>query len=299
MRSGSRKKLSRAGSTSAQSRRSRARNRAAAASRGPASNRRTRAPTRWRWKSVYPTRSAWWSASMRAAKAASSASAIAISISSTIWRSGWVRTTKLLSAPRCLERLALLRIVQARIIVFQRLRRRDVERGEDRAVLFEDVRDLLLEHAQVGKVVGRGVARRARDVGEIHFRIWNRMAAVRLVGVVVGDEVNEIFWRCGRDGHQAAEIHQKAAIALQDDDAPVRPAERQAKSVRRIEPHGADRQIVERPRAGLDPVDGGAVGRDHRFVGDVAGQDAKTFVAFHHDALGLRPTKNATGCDSA
>jgi hypothetical protein len=50
--------------------------------------------------------------------------------------------------PRGLERLALLRIVEARIVVFQRLRRLDVQRGEDRPVLFEHMRDLLLEHAR-------------------------------------------------------------------------------------------------------------------------------------------------------
>ena len=45
-----------------------------------------RAPTRWRWKSVCPTRSAWSSASIARGEGASSASAIAISISSTTWR---------------------------------------------------------------------------------------------------------------------------------------------------------------------------------------------------------------------
>ena len=125
------------------------------------------------------------------------------------------------------------------------------------------------------------------------------MAAVGLVGVVVDDEVNEVLRRRRRDRHQAAEIHQKAAVALQarrragpagrapgqapcDESSPMAPIE----------------QIVERARTDLDPVDGGTVGRDHRLVGDVAGQDAKAFVAFHHDTWGLRPTRNATGCDS-
>src|SRR5579862_2671742 len=93
MRSGSRKKSSRAGSTSAKSRRSRARNRAATASLVPASHRRKKAPTRWRWKSAYPMRSAWSSVSMRAVKAVSSASAIAISISSTIWAGAWRKSS--------------------------------------------------------------------------------------------------------------------------------------------------------------------------------------------------------------
>ena len=58
-----------------------------------ASARRKRTPTRWRWKNVCPTRSVWSSTSMHAAKAASSASAIAISISSTIWRSAWRKSS--------------------------------------------------------------------------------------------------------------------------------------------------------------------------------------------------------------
>ena len=48
----------------------------------------------------------------------------------------------------------------------------------------------------------------------------------------MGDKMDQIFWRCRRDGHQAAEVHQKAAVALQHYDAAIRSAERQAKAVR-------------------------------------------------------------------
>src|SRR5208282_1674021 len=221
-------------------------------------------------------------------------------------RRGWptspammMRRVSTLPLPCRLEGFALGRIVEARIIVIERSRRLDVERGEDRPLLFEHVRDLLLEHAKVGKLVSCGVAGRARNTGKIHLFVWNRMAAVRLVRFVMRDEMNEILG-CGRgDRHQTPKIHQKAAVALQDDDAFIRPAKRKAKPVRGIQPHGPDRQIIEHPRIDRDPVDCRAVGRDHRLVGDVARQDTKAFVPLYHGALGLRPIRNTTGSDSA
>jgi hypothetical protein len=54
-----------------------------------------------------------------------------------------------LARKRRFECLALFRVVQASIIVFERLRGLDAQRGEDRAFLLEHVRDLLLEDLQI------------------------------------------------------------------------------------------------------------------------------------------------------
>ena len=171
-----------------------------------------------------------------------------------------------------------------------------MERGENRSVLSEHVYDLLREYAEIGKIIDSGVAGRARHTGEVHLRIWNRVAAVRLVSSVLRDEVHEVLGRDFGDRHQAAEIHQQRAIALQDDDALVRPAERETEPMRGIEAHRADRRVIEGARRDLDPVHRGAVGRDHPLIGDVTRQGAKTFIALHHS--GLRAIKNATGCES-
>ena len=90
--------------------------------------------------------------------------------------------------PRRLESLALGRVVEARIIVGKRLCRLDMQRGENRPVLFEHMRHLLGEYAEIGEIVNRGIAGRARDAGEIDFRAGDRMAAIGFVGSVVRDQ---------------------------------------------------------------------------------------------------------------
>ena len=107
--------------------------------------------------------------------------------------------------------------------------------------------------------------------------------------------MHEVLRRRGRDRDQAAEIHQQAAVAVEHDDAPVRPPERNAEPMRGAEPHRADREVVERARIEVVPLDRAAVGGDHHLFGDVALEDLEAFVAVHHD--GLRPTRNATGDD--
>ena len=65
------------------------------------------------------------------------------------------------------------------------------------------------------------------------------MTAVRLVGAVAGDEMHEVLRRGGADGHERAEIHQQTAVAIDQDHAPVRVAERKTERMRGAEPHGA------------------------------------------------------------
>ncbi len=125
------------------------------------------------------------------------------------------------------------------------------------------------------------------------------MAAIGLIGAVLHHQMHEILRGHRRDGDEAAEIHQEAAVTLQADDALVRPAEREAERMRGVQPHGADREIVERALAEREPVDRRAVGRDHDLVGHVPLERAKAFVSLHHDIDGLRPTRNATGWELA
>jgi hypothetical protein len=120
-------------------------------------------------------------------------------------------------------RLAPRRIVQLRIIIRELLGRLDVQRREHRAILLEHMRGLLLEIGQLRELVGVRIAGRARHAGEIRLRVGDRMPAVRLVGVVLHHDVDKVLRRRRRDRHQAAEIHQEAAVALQADDALVRP----------------------------------------------------------------------------
>ena len=158
-------------------------------------------------------------------------------------------------------------------------------------------RDLLRENAEIGEIVNRGVTCSPSKAGEIHFRRRNRMAAIGLIGFVLRNQMNEVLRRHRGDRDQAAKIHQERAVALQDDDALVRPAQRQTEPVRGVEAHRADRRIVEDAGSDFDPIHRRAIGGDHRLIGDVASQNPETFVALHH--VGLRPIRNATGANSA
>src|SRR6266545_1872084 len=144
------------------------------------------------------------------------------------------------------------------------------------------------------------------------------MAAIRLVGAVVADEMHEVLRRRRPDGHEAAEVHQQAAVAVEHDDAPARIGERETKCVRGGESHRAHGEVVEDARAEVVPLDRRAVGRDHDLIGDVACEHLEAVFSFHHGtgalfqslwvvavalqlakASGLRPMSSATGKESA
>src|SRR5262245_22679147 len=57
-----------------------------------------------------------------------------------------------------LQRTALFGCVDHRVVIGERPRARDAQRGEHRTVLSENVRDLLLEGGQLREVVAGGVA---------------------------------------------------------------------------------------------------------------------------------------------
>jgi hypothetical protein len=125
------------------------------------------------------------------------------------------------------------------------------------------------------------------------------MAAVRLVGAVLEDEMKEILRRDLADRDERAEVHQQAAVAVEHDHALVGPAEREAEPMRGRKPHGTVREVVERMRADVDPVERRRVDRQHDVgVGHVPGQRLEAFVALHRHA-GLRPISSTTGCEVA
>src|SRR6266516_2874846 len=209
-------------------------------------------------------------------------------------------TDRGLSCPqRGFERRASRRIVEVGIVVGERLRALDVQRGEHRPVLLEHVRGLLLEIGEFRELVHMRITGRARHGGELDPGVRDRVRTVRLVGSVLDDDMDEILRRRRGDGDQRSEVHQQAAVALQTNDAPVGPAQRQSEGVRRIEPHRAHREVVERALPEFEPVDGGTIGRDHGLVGDVPRKRAETLIPLHHAAEGLRPINRASGCDAA
>src|SRR3989442_1269550 len=137
-----------------------------------------------------------------------------------------------------------------------------MEGGKDRPLLAEDMSDLLLEGGEVEEFVALRIACRAREAPEIELRVRERMSAVRLVGAILAEEMDQVPGRGGADRHQRSEIHQQAAVAVEDDDAPVRPAERETEPARGSEPHRAERIVIERARRELEPVEGRGIDRD-------------------------------------
>src|SRR5216683_4016514 len=147
------------------------------------------------------------------------------------------------------ERLAHMRTVQPGVVALLWAARYYLEIRKNRPRLRQQRADLLLEYFQVGEFMHRGIARRPREAAKVHaVATGDRMAAIRLVGAVVAHEVEEIGRRRRRDSNQAAEIHEQAAVAIEHDDAPVGPPQRQPERVRGGEPHGAVGQVVERMR---------------------------------------------------
>ena len=174
-----------------------------------------------------------------------------------------------------------------------------MQRREDRPVLLEDMGGLLLEIGKLRKVVHVGVAGRARHGGELDLGVRDRMSAVGLVGAVLDHDMDEVLRRGRGNGHEAPEIHQQAAVALQADDALVRASKRQPQRMGGVEPHRTDGKVIERALPKVEPVHGRTVGRHHDLIGHVTRKHPETLVSLHHDAEGLRPINSATGCEPA
>jgi hypothetical protein len=166
------------------------------------------------------------------------------------------------SRQRVPERLAHMRSVQAGVVALLRPARGNLEVYEHRTGFAEQGADLLPEDFQVGEVEHDAISGRTREAGEVDpVAARDGVSAIGLIGAVLAHEVIEVRRRDGAYGHQAAEIHQQAAVAIEHDDAPVGPPQRQPQRMGRGEPHGAMGEIVERMWPDVDPVERAAVDR--------------------------------------
>src|SRR5262249_1000328 len=93
---------------------------------------------------------------------------------------------------RGFERRAPRRIDKIAIIVGGRLGPFPRQRCEDRGVLLENVSRLLLEIGEFGKLMHVRIARRARHGGKLDPGVRDGMRAVRFVGSVLHDEMDEV-----------------------------------------------------------------------------------------------------------
>src|SRR3972149_3054901 len=105
----------------------------------------------------------------------------------------------------------------------------DLEGDEYGPFFFENVRQLALPLRQLGDLEGLPIAGRLGRIGEpILPGAGGRPGAVSLVAAVLAQAVNVILRRLISDGHETAEIHQQAAVAVEHAAFFVRAAERHA-----------------------------------------------------------------------
>src|SRR6266446_2445373 len=91
------------------------------------------------------------------------------------------------------ERLAHMRTMQPGVVTLLWAARRYLEIRKDRPRPRQQRTDLLLEDIQVGEFTHCGIARRPREAAKVDpAATGDRMAAIRLVGAVVAQEVEEI-----------------------------------------------------------------------------------------------------------
>src|SRR5437899_13088465 len=112
------------------------------------------------------------------------------------------------------KRLAHMRTMQPGVVALLWAARRYLQISENRPRPRQQRADLPLEDAQLGEFMHARIACRPREAAKVYLvATRDRMAAIRLVGAVVAHEVEEIGRRRCCDRHQAAEIHEQAAVA--------------------------------------------------------------------------------------
>ena len=143
------------------------------------------------------------------------------------------------------------------------------------------------------------VPRRAREAREIHpLTARNRMPAIGFISSILADEMKKVLWRGFRGRHQSSDVHEQAAIAIEHDHPLVRPPERQPQPVRGCQSHGAMREVIERMRSDVDPVERGRIDRQYDIgIGNVARQGLETLFALHH--IGRLPISSTVGRELA
>jgi hypothetical protein len=78
------------------------------------------------------------------------------------------------------------------------------------------------------------------------------------------------------------EVHQQAAVTVEQDDSFVGAAKGEAERVGRPLAHGSGEGVVEVAGRDVDPFLGRLVHGDHDFVGAPPGQRLEAFVPPHH-----------------
>src|SRR3990170_1379728 len=116
------------------------------------------------------------------------------------------------------EFFPVLEAVEPRKVFRIRLAGLDLEGDEDGPLFLENVRQLALPLRQIGDLEGFFVAGGLGKIGETNLPgARRRHRTVGFVAAVLAQAVNVILRRLIGDGHQAAEVHQQAAVAVEHD----------------------------------------------------------------------------------
>ena len=114
----------------------------------------------------------------------------------------------------------------------------------------------------------------------------DRLIAGHLVGAVFGDHHGEVVRGILGDGDQRAQAHERAAVAVEDDDASLRLSQGETEGEgRRLAHRAFDHGEVERSIREARPGHGDAHGGDDDFIGAASGQFFQTDVFVEHDQI--------------
>src|SRR5262245_7281792 len=126
--------------------------------------------------------------------------------------------TKLVAISETVETATILRV---------RFTRFHLKVDEDRPVFFQNVVELIVPIPQVREFISLGIARRFGHVDEADLPgagNWHR--TVGLVGAVFAEAMNVVLGRRVGNGHETAQVHQQAPVAIEQNHAFVSTPER-------------------------------------------------------------------------
>ncbi len=140
----------------------------------------------------------------------------------------------------------------------------DFENDHDGALVLEGGWKIGLEVLEVVEDVGAWVARTLGDGLEVvDASAGDGLSAGRLVGLVVEDEVDEVGRGLSGDGHEGAEVHEQAAVAVHAPYLLVGPGEGEAERYRGRLPHSTyDGEVIVRVVCDVLPIPAGCHGVD-------------------------------------
>ena len=76
---------------------------------------------------------------------------------------------------------------------------------------------------------------------------------VGFVSAVLTETVHQVPGRSMGDGHERAQIHQQAAVAVEHHHSPVMPSQGDAQGMRGALPHGASKRVVQVTGTDVEP----------------------------------------------